>query len=158
MYSRRRYQNGAAVRLVFIDDSQQPKPKRAGLGYLLALGAVIIEDYHVAGFSADLDQIRATLAIPADEEIKWAPDKANSLSRQWDILTRVRRAMLEAAQRRGVKTVVVSMDHTARYTDLSQPEAGAEILKRLYERVSHAPGRRRRHRDHHHRQAWRRNR
>jgi hypothetical protein len=124
------------MRLVFIDDSQQPKPKRAGLGYLLALGAVIIEDYHVAGFSVDLDQIRATLDIPADEEIKRAPDKASSLRGQWDTLTRVRRAMLEAAQRRGVKTVVVIMDHTARYTDLSQPEAGAEILKRLYERVS----------------------
>lgn len=32
------------MRLVFIDDSQQPNPVRAGLGHLLAIGAAIVAE------------------------------------------------------------------------------------------------------------------
>lgn len=125
------------MRLVFIDDSQQQNPPRAGLGHLLAIGAVIVEEHQVAGYSADLAAIRAEFGIPADEEIKWAPDKGSTLRQaDWDIRKAIRRRMLEAAGQRRVKTIVVILDYSVRYSGLSQAEAGGVILKWLYERIS----------------------
>ncbi|WP_103349236.1 hypothetical protein [Amycolatopsis sp. CA-128772] len=44
--------------------------------------------------------------------------------------------MLKAAALRDVKSMVVLLGHSARYSSRTQAEAGAEILKWLYERVS----------------------
>jgi hypothetical protein len=52
------------VRLVFLDDSEQTNPPRAGLRRLLAIGAVIVPEAAVAGYAADLAAIRTDLDIP----------------------------------------------------------------------------------------------
>ncbi|MFJ1759128.1 DUF3800 domain-containing protein [Amycolatopsis sp. NPDC088138] len=121
---------------MFIDDSQQQDPPRKGLGHLLAVGAVSFPAEQLAGYASDLQTIREELGIPAEEELKWAPSKGTFLHGKWDTLRSLRAEMLEAAARRDVKSMVVILDHSARYSDYTQAEAGAEILKWLYERVS----------------------
>ncbi|MGH3881060.1 MAG: DUF3800 domain-containing protein [Actinophytocola sp.] len=125
------------MRLAFIDDSQQREPPRDGLGHLLAIGAVIVPDDQVAGFAEDLRRIRDELGMPAGEEIKWAPAKGTFLkSAPVAAISRLRTGMLEAAQRRGVKSVVVIVDHDRAYRQKSQAEIGVIMLKWLYERIS----------------------
>lgn len=125
------------MRIVFIDDSQQPDPPRVGLERLLAVGAVSIPGDQVSGYAADLNTIRADLGIPADEELKWAPDRGSFLKNNWGLVAPLRAKMLEAAAERQVKTIVVILDHGVRYRELTSAEAGAEVLlKRLYERVT----------------------
>ncbi len=68
------------MRIVFIDDSQQQEPPREGLGHLLAVGAVSFPAEQVAGYATDLQAIREELGIPADEELKWAPNKGTFLN------------------------------------------------------------------------------
>jgi hypothetical protein len=124
------------MRILFIDDSQQQDPPRQGLGHLLAIGAVSFPEAQIAGYAADLHTIRSELDIPGNEELKWAPSKGSYLTGRWDTLRELRTRMLEAANRRDVKTMVVILDHSARYSDRTQAKAGAEILKWLYERMS----------------------
>jgi len=125
------------MRLAFLDDSQQAEPPRRGLGHLLALGAVIVPEEQVAGYATDLVSIRATHGIPAGHEIKWKAPKGSFLACAGaDVITSLRRSMLEAAIERQIKTVVVMIDHAAAYTSCSEAEVGREILRWLYERVS----------------------
>jgi hypothetical protein len=58
------------VRLVFLDDSEQTNPLRAGLRRLLAVGAVIVSEAAVAGYAADLAAIRTDLDVPPGEELR----------------------------------------------------------------------------------------
>jgi len=125
------------MRLAFLDDSQQAEPPRQGLGRLLALGAVIVPQEHVAGYAADLVSIRARYGIPSGEEIKWKAPKGSFLaSAGADLITSLRSSMLEAAIERRIRTVVVMVDHAAAYTSYTEAEVGREILRWLYERVS----------------------
>ncbi len=49
------------MKLVFIDDSGQQDPPRAGLGRLVALGAVIVPEAEVTGWASDLVAIKTQL-------------------------------------------------------------------------------------------------
>ena len=61
------------MRLIFVDDSQQRDPPRAGLGPLIALGGVLIPDTAVRAYSEGFADLRQSLNIPVGEEIKWNP-------------------------------------------------------------------------------------
>jgi hypothetical protein len=125
------------MRLVFIDDSQQTDPPRSGLGHLRAFGAAIVPATHVAGYAADLAATRADLGIPPEEEIKWKPPRGTFLaSAGRTLVTDLRKRMLEAAIAHDIRTVVVVIDHSKRYTSRSAAEVGEVILKWLYERLS----------------------
>ncbi|HWM02003.1 MAG TPA: DUF3800 domain-containing protein [Actinophytocola sp.] len=125
------------MRLAFIDDSQQTDPPRDGLGHLLAIGAVIVPEAGVAGYAADLRSIRTELGIPDGEELKWAPAKGTFLkSADGETVSRLRTEMLLAADRHGIKSTVVILDHSRTYLGLTQVEVGVKILKWLYERIS----------------------
>jgi hypothetical protein len=125
------------MRLAFLDDSQQTEPPRQGLGHLLALGAAIVPEEHVAGYATDLISIRTKYGIPAGQEIKWNAPKGSFLAGAGaDAVKSLRRSMLEAAIERQIRTVVVIVDHAAAYTSYSEAEVGREILRWLYERVS----------------------
>ncbi len=114
------------MRLAFLDDSQQAEPPRQGLGRLLALGAVIVPQEHVAGYAADLVSIRARYGIPSGEEIKWKAPKGSFLaSAGADLITSLRSSMLEAAIERRIRTVVVMVDHAAAYTSYTEAEVAA---------------------------------
>jgi len=126
-----------AVRLVFIDDSQQQQPCRRGLGHLLAIGAVIVPEQRVAPFAAALAAIRAEIGVPVGEEIKWKPARGSFLADGGgETAFALRTRMLQAAIDHDIQSIVVILDHSAAYTSRTQAEAGREILKWLFERVS----------------------
>lgn len=66
------------MRLVFIDDSEQRKPARQGLGNLIAVGAVMVPDDQLAAYARRLAEIRVDLGVPDAEEIKWNPPKGKT--------------------------------------------------------------------------------
>lgn len=124
------------MRLVFIDDSEQSDPPRRGLGPLVALGAVIVEDGQMAPYSEKLRAIRTRLGVPDGEELKWKPPKGSHLSTAGgEVTADLRRSMLEAAQECGIRSAVVVLDHGAAYTSMSTAEAGLKVLAWLYERI-----------------------
>lgn len=124
------------MQVAFLDDSEQTNPPRAGLGHLLALSTVVFPENGLAGFADDLASIRTDLGIPASEEIKWKPPKGSFLSTAGgQVVTTLRRRMLEAALARDVRTVTAIIDHRAAYTSYSKTEVGGELLKWLYERA-----------------------
>jgi hypothetical protein len=125
------------MRVAFLDDSEQASPPRAGLGRLLAIATVIFPQEHLAPFATDLVGIAASLGIPSGEELKWHPPRGSFLQRaDGQLIKTLRRRMFEAAAAHQVRTVTVILDHSAAYTSYSKAEAGKEILKWLYERVS----------------------
>src|SRR5258707_810594 len=70
----------ASVRLVFLDDSIQTDPRRAGLGELVAVGAVLVPDTSVKPYAAALAALRTDLGVPYGEEIKWKAPKNTFLA------------------------------------------------------------------------------
>jgi hypothetical protein len=122
------------MRLVFLDDSEQTNPPRAGLRRLLAVGAVIVPEAAVAGYAADLAAIRTDLDVPPGEELKWKPSKGSFLASAGGEVNRtLRRRMLEAAIAQQVRTVVVIRDFGV---SRIKTEVGHELLRYLYERIS----------------------
>ena len=125
------------MRVAFLDDSEQGNPPRAGLGPLLAFAAAIFPQEGLTPFARDLSGITAELGIPAGEEIKWHPPKGSFLKdADGQLVKALRRRMLEAALDHQVRTVTVILDYGAAFTSSSKAQAGREILKWLYERVS----------------------
>jgi Protein of unknown function (DUF3800) len=123
-----------SVRLVFLDDSEQTDPPRAGLRRLLAVGAVIVPEAAVGAYAADLATIRTDLNIPPGEEIKWKPARGSFLaSAGGQTILTLRTRMLEAAITRQVRTVVVIRDFGV---SRIRAEVGQELLRYLYERIS----------------------
>jgi hypothetical protein len=128
---------GTQLRLVFLDDSEQPDPPRRGLGQLLAVGCVLVPERAVAGYGADLAAIRAQLGLPPGEEIKWKPARNSFLANAGgEFVTTLRTRMLEAAIDWDIRSAVVVWDHDAAWRDRPKQEVGREILKYLYERIS----------------------
>jgi hypothetical protein len=122
------------VRLVFLDDSEQTDPPRAGLRRLLAVGAVIVPEAAVAGYAADLAAIRTDLDVPPGDELKWKPSRGSFLASAGGEINRtLRTRMLEAAIAQQVRTVVVIRDFGV---SRIKEEVGHELLRYLYERIS----------------------
>ncbi|MFD5616754.1 DUF3800 domain-containing protein [Kitasatospora sp. NPDC127060] len=125
------------MRLIFIDDSRQMDCPRERVGDLIALGGVSVPEKSVLPFAEDLQRIKKDLGIPADEEIKWKPAKKSFLATAGgDLVKDLRRRMLQAAIDRDIRSMVVILDHSRAYTGCTVEEAGREILKWLYERIS----------------------
>jgi hypothetical protein len=132
-----RQNRGLWVRVAFLDDSEQTRPPRAGLGSLLTIAAAIFPQDHLTEFAKDLVGIAAALGSPAGEEIKWHPPKGSFLrSADGQLVKTMRRQILEAAASHQVRTVTVILDRGAAYKSYTKAQAGMKILKWLYERVS----------------------
>lgn len=125
------------MHLVFVDDSEQQNPVRAGVGHLVALGAAIVPESKVGGYADDLAAIRSELGIPESEELKWKPPRKSFLAQAGgEVNKALRTRMLEAAIAREITTVVVIIDHSQAYRSCTRAEVGREALKWLYERVT----------------------
>jgi hypothetical protein len=127
------------VRIVFLDDSGQSDPPRAGLGRLQALGSAIFPEGQLEAYARAMTAMKRDLGIPPEEEIKWRPDKTKSpvfASFDRNLVAQVRCWMLEEAIRRQVRTVVVIVDHHQPLQGRSQAQADMKMLKWLLERVS----------------------
>lgn len=125
------------MRVAFLDDSEQTKPPRAGLGHLLAFSAAIFPQESLTPFATDLSGIAAELGLPPTEEIKWNPPKGTFLrDADGQLVKTLRRQMLEAALAHQVRTITVIIDHGAAYKSASKTEVGKTIMEWMYERVS----------------------
>ena len=125
------------MKLVFIDDSSQRNSPRAGLGELVALGAVIVPEDQVTGFASDLIAIKTRLGVPQDEEIKWKPARGMFLAGAGgETVTQLRESMLNAAIARGITSVVHVLDHSLVYRDRTIVQVGQELLKWTYDKVA----------------------
>jgi hypothetical protein len=125
------------MKLVFVDDSGQRDPPRAGLGDLVALGAVIVPEDQVTGFASDLIAIKNRLGIPEDEEIKWKPARGSFLADAGgEVVTALRESMLRAAIDRGFTSVVHVLDHSLVYRDRTVVQVGQELLKWTYDKIA----------------------
>jgi hypothetical protein len=122
------------VRLAFIDDSKQSNPRRAGLGELVAIGAVIIPEGSVVAIADDLARLRTQLDLPAEEELKWKPASGSALAGvDWEELAMLRRTMLQAAIDRDCDSVVVIWDRGS--VPWEPEDITPRILEWLYERI-----------------------
>ena len=98
---------------------------------------MIFPEAEIAGYAEDLARIRGETGVPAGEEIKWNPQKGTYLSQAGgEVVSALRRRMLECAIARDVRSIVVIIDHGKRYQSRSPAEVGREMLKWLFERIS----------------------
>jgi len=122
------------VRLALVDESRQANPRRAGLGELVAIGAVIIPEGSIVPIADDLARIRAELELPADEELKWKPANGSPLARlDRERTSMLRRRMLQAAIDRDCDSVVVVWDRGS--LPWEPQDITSTILEWLYERI-----------------------
>jgi hypothetical protein len=64
------------VQFVFVDDSKQTKPSRAGMGALYALGGISVADNEVLGLERTLEAICHSAGFPSrTDEFKWSPGR-----------------------------------------------------------------------------------
>jgi hypothetical protein len=125
------------MKFVFIDDSVQRNPQRAGLGELVALGAVIVPEDQITGFASDLIALKNRLGIPQDEEVKWSPARGSFLAGAGGATaTELRVGILRAAICREITSVVHVLDHSLVYRDRSIVEVGQELLKWTFDKVA----------------------
>jgi hypothetical protein len=124
------------MRLIFVDDSVQTNPPRAGLGQLVSIGAVVFPEDQARPFADALVQIRTDLGIPPEEELKWKPARGSFLAQAGgDLVRDLRLRMLEAAAEFEVKSAVVVIDHGSVYRSDTAAQVGSRILPWLYERI-----------------------
>lgn len=119
--------------VVFVDDSKTGS-RRKHLGELVAVGAVFVPEESLTPYSEDLAMLREQLGIPKDEELKWKPAKCSFLGRaSGELVTALRRSMLQAAAQRGIKSCVVVWDRG--HVDWERKRIEPEILHYLYDRI-----------------------
>jgi hypothetical protein len=63
------------VDLVFVDDAQQDHPSRAGMGPLVAAGAIYVPSSGVNFLERGLDALCAETGFPPGERFKWSPNR-----------------------------------------------------------------------------------
>lgn len=113
------------MRLFFADDARQAAPSRAGMGPVVAAGAVGVPEGEVRVLELQLSKICSDFGFPEGQEFKWSPGRdlwmATSLieDRRRDFYQEVLRA---AQQHRVTATVVVQEVAAERTTGASSPE------------------------------------
>ncbi|AXI80551.1 DUF3800 domain-containing protein [Peterkaempfera bronchialis] len=123
--------------MVFVDDSKTDQVPRAGLGQLVALGAVFVPERALGPYGADLAELRSQLGVPDGVELKWNPGRAAPAF--WRtagprLRTALRRGMLERAADHGIRSSVVVWDRGHLDWPMRDRVEPA-ILAYLYERI-----------------------
>ncbi|MFB9834494.1 hypothetical protein [Actinoallomurus acaciae] len=109
-----------------------------GMGELVGIGGVMVPEEAVAPYATAITDIRTRLGIPEGEEIKWRPDKGTFLADAGgELVSQLRRKLLEAAARLGIKSAVVIWDRGR--VPWEKERAARAILDYLYERISLHP-------------------
>src|SRR6266540_3071038 len=67
----RQEERGVCVRIAFLDDSARPEPIRDGLGRLVALGAVAVDEAALDPWAEEFRGLRRRLKVPKGTEVKW---------------------------------------------------------------------------------------
>ena len=123
---------GSEVWLAFIDDTRQSDPKRAGIGPLQALGAVMMSVDALSPMATRMNEILNVHGVAEDVELKWKPPSDSPLAgcaKRHELQADVLRAAADI----GVRSAVVIIE------DVDIPEhwqpLERTILSWLYERI-----------------------
>lgn len=131
------------MRVTFLDDSVRTG-QRGGMGKLVAMGGIILDEAELRPLSDDIETIVARYAIPAACELKWSPPPGNWIH---DNLVGTARhqcyaELLDAAHARGAQAVTAVID-TGRVTQqgstalLKAFEFAVERVQMTLERAGH---------------------
>lgn len=123
------------MRIAFLDDSAQPKPIRDGLGRLVALGAVVVDEAVLDPWAEDFRELCRRLKLPPRTEVKWSPPKGSWLhGASASIRQELREGMLQLAIDHEIRSIVVIADQDK--VNWSEETTQKKVLQYLYERVS----------------------
>lgn len=123
------------MEIFFADDSTQ-KGVRKGMGTVVALGGVFVDEGRLRPLTARLDAIAEEAGIPDGEEIKWSPRKGTWIYEKLhgDARTDCYRRVLEAAAEHEARAIVICWD-TGR-TTLKGSRAFDKCVDYLFERMT----------------------
>jgi len=123
------------VRIAFLDDSAQPEPIRDGLGRLVALGAVVVDEAALDQWTEEFRDLCRRLKLPKGTEVKWSPPKGNWLrDAGMSVRQELREGMLQLAIDHEIRSIVVLADQDQ--VNWSEQDTQKRMLQYLYERVS----------------------
>ena len=123
------------MEVFFADDSTQ-NGARKGMGKVIGVGGILVEERVLRGLSHSVDEIASKFGIPRGEELKWSPRRGSWI---YENLHGEHRAqcytqVLQAASAHNVRAIVACWD-TGR-TWRKGKEAFRENVKYLFERVT----------------------
>ncbi len=123
------------MRIAFLDDSAQPKPIRDGLGRLVALGAVVVDEAALDPWAEEFRSLCRRLKLPKGTEVTWSPPKGSWLSGDGALIRQeLFEQMLQLAIDHEIRSIVVIADQDQ--LQWSAPATQKKMLQYLYERVS----------------------
>jgi hypothetical protein len=123
------------VRIAFLDDSAQPEPIRDGLGRLVALGAVVVDEAALDLWAEEFRVLCWRLKVPKGTEVKWSPPKGSWLRGDGaSIRQELFEGMLDLGIDHEIRSIVVIADQDR--VNWSKETTQKRMLQYLYERVS----------------------
>lgn len=123
------------MEVFFADDSTQ-KSVRKGMGTVVALGGVFVNEAQLRPLTACIDIIAKAAGIPHGEEMKWSPRKGTWIHEKLHGDARIDcyRKVLEAAAEHEARAIVICWD-TGR-TTLKGAKAFDKCVDYLFERMA----------------------
>jgi hypothetical protein len=122
------------MQLIFVDDSKQ-QGKRHGMGKLIALGALAFPEDQLKPFSDAFYEAYDRHGVPRHIEMKWSLGKRNWLTENSQLLTPLRKEIIQAAALHGGRVIVVIWDcERVKSANGKGPEEG--VIDFLFERVT----------------------
>ena len=123
------------MEVFFADDSTQ-KGARKGMGQVIGVGGILVEERALRGLSRSVDEVAAKFEIPRGEELKWSPRKGSWIygNLHAERRTQCYAEVLQAALAHNVRAIVACWD-TGR-TSRKGKDAFRENVKYLFERVT----------------------
>jgi Protein of unknown function (DUF3800) len=123
------------MEVFFADDSTQ-NGARKGMGRVIGLGGILVEEGALRTLSEAVDAIALEFRIPAGEELKWSPRPGSWIhgNLHGERRTQCYAQVLQAASAHNVRAIVACWD-TGR-TSFKGRDAFRENVKYLFERVT----------------------
>ena len=122
------------MEVFFADDSKQ-NGIRDGMGKIVSVGGIFLEESRLRALTEAVDEIAAAFGIPENEEIKWSPKKGAWIyeNLHGDDRKECYTQILKAAADLDARAIVIAWD-TGR-TTLKGEKALAKCLDYLFERI-----------------------
>lgn len=123
------------MEVFFADDSTQ-KSRREGVGSVIGVGGVLLEENAVRPLAAAVDQIAREFGVPEGDELKWSPKKGSWIHTNLHSEAREEcyRRVLNTAAEHNAKAIAVcwSLGHGSK----NPYDAFDTCIKYLFERLS----------------------
>jgi hypothetical protein len=123
------------MEVFFADDSTQ-NGVRKGMGKVIGVGGILVEEGALRSLSDAVDAIAHGFGVPRGEELKWSPRPGSWIhgNLHGERRTKCYAQVLQAASAHNVRAIMTCWD-TGR-TSLKGPAAFRENVKYLFERVT----------------------